>query len=197
MDRGETILWNNSAVTVFSHCSLRIVLAVVVGGIIPCFAQEIQEILPEYRVKARMLRLIASYTTWPPGSAANDHGKPFVLGVIGESPFEHHLDEQFRNEPYKTKIVQVRYLSEPDDISGLDMLFIVGSQARKLTTILQRVKGKPILTVGDTPGFARNGVMVNFYVEGKKVKFEVNLDATRAEQITISSHLLKFTRIVK
>ena len=45
--------------------------------------------------------------------------------------------------------------------------------------VLERVKGRPILTVADAEGFARAGVMVGLVRTGARVGFEVNLASTR------------------
>jgi hypothetical protein len=66
----------------------------------------------------------------------------------------------------------------------------------QLPTILQRTKGHFILTVGDTTGFAQQGVMVNFYQEGDRLRLEVNLRSLQAGQIAVSSHVLKLAKIV-
>ena len=45
--------------------------------------------------------------------------------------------------------------------------------------------------------YAAQGVMVNFYPERNKVRFETNVDAARRAGLKISSHLLKLARIVR
>jgi hypothetical protein len=53
-----------------------------------------------------------------------------------------------------------------------------------------------LLTVGDTEGYAQEGVMLNFYIEASKVKFEINLNSIRSSRIAVSSQLLKLGRMV-
>jgi len=51
--------------------------------------------------------------------------------------------------------------------------------------------------VGDYAGFARQGGMVGFVMDGAKVRFEINLEAVDRGRMHISSKLLKLARIVK
>jgi hypothetical protein len=55
----------------------------------------------------------------------------------------------------------------------------------------------PILIIGEWPGFARNGGMINFYLEKEKVRFEVNRQAITTAGLSISSDLLNLSRIVE
>ncbi len=73
------------------------------------------------------------------------------------------------------------------------------SRHRKRPTsdqILDAAHGGAVLTIGNTLGFAQRGVIINFYLEDQKVRFEINVDAAKREKLTISSQLLKLARIV-
>ena len=58
------------------------------------------------------------------------------------------------------------------------------------------LKGLPILTIGETPTFARRGGIINFIVVDDKVRFEVNVEAAKQADINISSRLLALAKIV-
>ena len=54
-----------------------------------------------------------------------------------------------------------------------------------------------MLTVGDTGGFLEQGGIVNFVLEGTKVRFEISQEAAQRAGIRISSRLLRLaTRVV-
>ena len=76
------------------------------------------------------------------------------------------------------------------------MLFITSGERLRLRAIIERTSRRPILTVGDTDGFARAGVLVNFYLDKTRVRFEVNADAIKVSGLKVSSRLLKLARIV-
>ena len=58
------------------------------------------------------------------------------------------------------------------------------------------VRGRPILTVGDTEGFARSGGMIRFITERNIIRLRINMDESRAVGIAISSRLLRAADIV-
>ena len=54
-----------------------------------------------------------------------------------------------------------------------------------------------MLTVGDTKGFVDQGVIINFILEGSKVRFEIKPEAADRAGLRISSKLLQLAlRIV-
>ncbi len=94
------------------------------------------------------------------------------------------------------RALQVRKPASLRSLGDCHVLFISSSERRRIHTILNAVRGMDLLTVGDTEGYAQEGVMVNFYIEASKVKFEINLKSIRSSRITVSSQLLKLGRVV-
>lgn len=145
---------------------------------------------PEYEVKAKVLRTLGSYVNWPP--ASRREGQPFVIGILGDSPFEHHLDTQARGKVVHNRKVQVVYLRtlHTESILACDLLYICESEYDRVVDILRICKGKPVLTVGDSPGFAGRGVIINLVVSTEKVGFEVNTRAAKESGLEINSIIL-------
>ena len=83
------------------------------------------------------------------------------------------------------------------DIGACDLLFVPAPEAAKLADVLVGVRGKNVLIVGESTGFAADGAGVNFYVEEKKLRFEINPDAAADAGLKVSSQLLKLARVVK
>lgn len=147
----------------------------------------------EYEVKAAFLFNMIKFVEWPggprgPGGAIN-------LCILGTVPDDAALDELDGLEAAGKRIA-VRHASSEDDLSGCDVLFIAGTEKRRLSRILDALADSSVLTIGDTEGFARDGVLVNFYLERKKVRFEVNVEAVRRTGLRLSSQLLRLAGAV-
>ena len=76
------------------------------------------------------------------------------------------------------------------------MVFVPVTEKDRADRILRGLKGTSTLTVGETPGFAGLGGIVNLTVEGNKVHFEVNPLAAERAGLKISSKLLSIAKIV-
>ena len=82
------------------------------------------------------------------------------------------------------------------DLKDCDILFVGSSEAAHLEEVLRSLRGLPILTIGEMPGFAKRGGIINFMLEDNKVRFEVNVDAAKQADMNISSRLLALAKIV-
>ena len=76
------------------------------------------------------------------------------------------------------------------------MIFIPGTEKSRLKQIIEHTKGRPVLLIADTEGFAKQGVHINFYQSGENLRFEINQDAALSSGLRIRSRVLKHARIV-
>ena len=150
----------------------------------------------EYQMKAVFLDKFTHFVRWPATSVVADTSVPFVVGVIGDSPFGSTLEKIYAERRIKDKAVDIRYLTDLDEISKCNLLFIAHSAADRLSGIVAQTRHKPILTVSDTEGFAVRGVLINLYRHEGKVKFEINERAVHDSGLTFSYLLLNLARIV-
>ncbi len=144
----------------------------------------------EYQVKATILAKLPSMVEWPAPNPDRAVVGPFIFGVIGKHPFGDELDIYFLEHKIKGRQVKVRYFKRPEDIEACDLLFVCSSMDRQLASILARVRAKPTLTVGDTEGFAKQGVMVNLTRAGDRLEFEANLQSAREAGLVFSKSFL-------
>jgi hypothetical protein len=149
----------------------------------------------EYDVKAVFLYNFVSFVTWP-DSAFADANTPFVIGVLGHDPFGPVLDEVVRSEQAKNRALVVKRMGRVEEATDCHILFISGSEGRRVPEILRKQAGRPTLLVGDFPGFAEAGGMVGFRMEGSRLKLDINVDAARAANLAISSKLLRVARVI-
>jgi hypothetical protein len=149
----------------------------------------------EYDLKAAFLYNFTKFVDWPP-SAFPDAGSSLKICVLGEDPFGRSLKALAgENEEVggrKLTVISKESLPRP---GGCQVLFISRSEQERLPQILAAVKGAPVLTVGDSRGFLDHGGIINFILEGSKVRFEINPEAADRVGIKISSKLLRLARI--
>jgi YfiR/HmsC-like len=148
--------------------------------------------VPEYGVKAELLARFPAFIEWPAG---NDT-RPFTIGVAGHSAIDPYLD-RLAARRIKGRSVVIREITELPQVDGCDLLFIAASERSRLAAILARTASRPILTVGDSSGYAAAGVLINFYTAGDTVHFEINESAVERSGLRVSSKLFKLARIVE
>jgi|KBSSwiStaDraftv2_1062776.scaffolds.fasta_scaffold544721_2 hypothetical protein len=153
------------------------------------------QVFKEYDLKAAFLYHLAQFVDWPPEafSVAED---PLVIGILGTDPFGKTLTEIVKDEVVKNRKLMVQRYRNLDEIKSCHILFISQSETGRLDEIFSGLKGRNILTVGDTEGFAQRGGMVRFVTEKNKIKLLINMDSVKAASLTISSKLLRAAELV-
>jgi hypothetical protein len=58
------------------------------------------------------------------------------------------------------------------------------------------VAHSPVLTISDVGEFARTGGIAEFFVEGGKMRFRVNLGSVKLSRLQLSSRLLSLAELV-
>ena len=149
----------------------------------------------EYEVKAAFIYNFLKFIDWPNGAFAG-RSDTVKLCVLGDDLFGTALNS-IEEETVKDKKITIKHYNKFVDLGKCHILFICSSEKNQLTEILDTIKDMNILTVSDTRGFAQQGVVINFYIEEDKVRFEINQDAANRSGLKISSKLLSLAKIVR
>ena len=152
----------------------------------------------EYLIKAGFIYNFAKFVEWP-SAAFSQPDSPIVIGVLGTDPFGNVLDrivEDKKIGPRPFVVRRYRWGKDLKDLKDCKILFVSASEKTRIDEILLSVKGLPILTVGETPGFAERGGVIRFTLEDNRVRFEVNVDAAHQADLNISSRLLTLAKII-
>ncbi len=150
---------------------------------------------PEYVLKGEFIERFTRFIDWP-DSGFPSPTAPFVLCLIGEDPFGDYLARLAQERRIKDRRVLLAHLTANAQVDACQIAFISRSEKVNVAAIVARTGGKPILTIGDTPGFAQAGVLINFYRAEDFVRFEVNVDEAKRSGLKFSSQLMKLARIV-
>ena len=153
----------------------------------------------EYLIKAGFIYNFAKLVEWPTISFAQPDS-PIVIGILGEDPFGATLDRIVADKKINGRgfaVKRVKWSRDFKDLRDCNILFVSSSEKEHIESVIDAMKGLPILTIGDAPGFAKRGGIINFMLEDNKVRFEVNVEAAKHADLTISSRLLTLARIVQ
>ena len=156
----------------------------------------------EYLIKAGFIYNFASLVQWPPASFSQADS-PIVIGILGEDHFGTTLDrvlqgKKINGRPFAIKRFKStsQLVKAMGELKECQILYVSSSEMPEVNQAIQLVKGLPILTIGETPGFAQSGGIINLVVENNRVRFEVNVDAAKQVDLNISSRLLALARII-
>ena len=146
----------------------------------------------EYTVKAVFLYSFGRYIEWPETMFRNASLTRLLLGLLAKIPLAEHSMTSHRRRPFR--------IGE----SSCDGSLLRTSTISRVTSCLSANRFHPtskrlssgthkdtvMLVVGETPGFAENGGDVNFFIDGGRVRFEINVDTARRSRLRMDAKLL-------
>jgi hypothetical protein len=143
--------------------------------------------LDEGLVKAATLLKVALFVDWPT-APVTDH---FVIGVAADDEFVQKVTAAARGRRLNNRDVLVRRLTDSDEACACQMLFVgVGEDVRS-TTFLRGARSKPVLTVGETTAFLREGGIVRVFRSNDRLRLQINNKGAEDAGLKISSRLLQ------
>jgi hypothetical protein len=173
-----------------NRCLLLAAVALSVAlGAEPLRAQR----LDEYRVKAAVLYNLTKFVDWPT-EAFPDPGAPIVVCVLGINPFGPTLNDTLRGHLVGKHPVTVKPV--PEVSTGCHVLYVGSSEARQLPAILDRLRNRSVLTIGESAGFVEQGGMIGLITDADRVRFDINVGAAEQAKLKISARVLSLASSV-
>ncbi len=145
----------------------------------------------EYRVKAGFLYNFIAFTEWPAGV-----GSRLTLCVHGGHPFNGEL-HALEGKTVNGRTLVLRHTDGIQQLRGCQVVFVARAAIDSLPRVVDALRGEPVLIVADSPGALDAGAGINLLLRQDRVAFEVDLGATRAARLGLSSKLLRLASEVR
>jgi hypothetical protein len=150
----------------------------------------------EYQVKAEFIERFTRFVDWP-SSAFASPGAAFVVCVRGGGALAEQLELVVARRRIKDRPVRVLHLGSGDRLTPCHLLYVAELDHKAVREITAITRGKAILSVGDQPGFAEDGLLINLILDDKGfVRFEINRDEASVSGLKISAKLMRLARLV-
>lgn len=147
----------------------------------------------EHQVKAAFLYNFAKFVRWP--SPAQARGPVRIClaeeGRIGEALRVLVAGQTLDGCPF-----EVTAIASLEQAASCQILFVGEASRKRSRSLLARLETRPVLTVGESEGFAATEGMMNLRVAGGRVHVEVNPEAASRAGLQVSSKLLRLAEIV-
>ena len=144
----------------------------------------------EYEVKAAFILNALKFVDFPKGVTAG-----LSVCVLGDNPFGKDLDA-LSGKTVRDKVLTVKNIRSISEAKECSVVFICRSERERLGEILGGLSASRPFTMGDTEGFGERGVVLNFYQEAERIRFQINLEAAKKSGLSFDARLLKLATIV-
>jgi hypothetical protein len=167
---------------------LVIVLSFFMLSTNKCVAQKFSK----HEIKAAYIYNFITFVVWPPEK------KSIIIGIVGENEFTKVLKSKLSNQINKNIPLKIIEFSASQDYSNCDVIYMTNDNNTNYEIVLEKIKSKSILSIGEIDGFCLEGGIINF-IEGNNGNyfFEINQSQAIEEKIQISSKLLKLAIQIK
>ena len=169
-------------------------LALLAVWLSPCAAGAQATADTEQQMKAGFIYNFALFTDWPAPSF-KDGGSPLVICIAGEQEILKSF-EQLKTKKIKDRAVTVCAYGDKATGAPCHIFYISTTNPSEAATLVARLSGPGVLTIGNADGFSRLGGIITFYRADNKLRFEINTDAAQRAGLKLSSQLLNLAKIV-
>jgi hypothetical protein len=169
-----------------AHCrALLCSIAALVVGVAALAAEP-----AEYEVKAAFLLNFTKFVEW----SDSDRTGPISICIVGDNPFGRTLEQIVEGESVDDRKIAIQRVRAMTDVH-CHVAFFSKSFKEPAKALANMPEG--VLTVGESDTFLRDGGMIAFVVENRRVRFDINTTATSTAGLRVSSRLLTVARSVE
>src|SRR5215472_8774930 len=134
----------------FARAAILLLIAIALAGL-PVSANAQDEVALDYQVKAAFLVNFPKYIDWP-SDAFSGTNASITVAVFGDD----NVANEFQNMIQSGLVIDghpvvLKRIKSETDIAGggFQILFIATSERARVSTVLEKLKGSPVLLVGE------------------------------------------------
>ena len=166
-------------------------MAIVAAGAVlraggPYTGSEVQR-ADEYRVKAAMLFNFTRFIEWP-AEVFSSPTTPLTVCVLGVDPFGGILEDALKGHSVGGRAIQIKRIADVEP--GCHVVFISGSERKRMSVIADRLRTSGALTISEEEGFGTVGGMIELFTDGESVKFNIYTGALEQSRLRASARLI-------
>jgi hypothetical protein len=138
----------------------------------------------DYKAYSLFVYNFMKYIEWPEGNGE------FVVGILGDSPIIKELQNLAKTKKPRGRTLVVKKITTLDEAANCQLVYVSDAKSSMLKQLVEKVKGKPVLVVGEREGMARKGAALSFMTdEDDTLKFEINKAALEKNGLKIPAVL--------
>jgi len=183
----------------YQRCSITIgktIAAILIAAVMLCSSATRSPgaaPLKEYELKAAFLYNFTKFIEWPTNRFANANA-PFVVAVAGNSSSTIELEKIATERKVNGRKLIIKTVKTPEDAKDAHVLFVSATEDSRFENWLAAAHGAGVLTIGESESFFKQGGIINFVLEGEKIRFDLNIDQAEAAGLKVSAQLQKLAR---
>lgn len=150
----------------------------------------------EYAVKTAMVYKITKFISWPE-SVFMLEDSPLNICVAKGGSFAKPMKslEGLKVRGHTIEIITFKDITTVE--FQCQVLVVSRKEAKDTELLLASVATRPVLTIGDSDGFAEQGGIIGLELEQNRVGFAINIEASEQVGLGINAQLLQLAKIIE
>lgn len=158
----------------------------LLSALLPSASNATSQILSaDAQLKAAFIYRFAQFTQWPEGKKDG-----LTYCILGDDDVLNAMQDLI-----DSSVMQVKAVNAKQNLTPCNVLYLA-ADASGIPELIQQLESKAILTIAENVQTFRQGMVIGFITEPKRLSFRVNLQVARQQQLTLSSQMLKLAKEV-
>lgn len=143
----------------------------------------------ELTIKAAYLFRLSLFVEWPLSRLNSTGAEPMFFCVAGNHGMRESMTTVLADKSINQHKIEVAEVQLRDDLSVCHLLYIP-EHNKTPQPFLQAVAQHPVLTVGESEAFYRQGGMIYLYNKDNRIHFAINEQAAKDAGLELRAQLL-------
>jgi hypothetical protein len=149
----------------------------------------------EYAVKTAMVYKLTKFVSWP-DSVFSLEDSPLNICVAKSGSFAKPM-KSLQGRKVRGHTIEIVTFKDTSVVElQCQVLVVSRKEAKNTDVLLASVATRPVLTIGDSDGFAEQGGIIGLELEQNRVGFAINVEASEQVGLGINAQLLQLAKIV-
>jgi hypothetical protein len=150
----------------------------------------------EERIKAAFVYKLAKFIDWPQATFPGPDA-PLNVCLLGPDAFADTLASIRGRKVHGRPVTFAVVLPAGGErFAQCHILYLPHTLSREGAAVLRSLAGRPVLTIGDQPGFAQAGGMIGLVRSGNRISFQINRATAERAGLAVRAQLLELADLV-
>jgi hypothetical protein len=140
---------------------------------------------PIHEIHSMLMFNFIKYVEWPADAKAGN----FVIAVVGDENVASTIQNFYANRTVKGQTVKVVKVDNVSEVNNAHVLYLSSNKSREFETAKEKFTGKFTLMITDKNGLGKKGSCINFQEINGKLKFEINQESIKGNNLKVSNQL--------
>jgi hypothetical protein len=140
---------------------------------------------PMHEIHSMLMFNFIKYVEWPADAKSGN----FVIAIVGDENVFSTIENFYAKRTIKGQNVKVISAEDVNTINNAYVLYLSDSRSRDFDAVKEKFSGKSTLIITDRRGLGEKGSCINFQEINGKLKFQINQESIKSNNLKISSQL--------